>query len=86
MVTVTAKKSGTGEDLQTHAHSLLGLLPAFCRYPIDTQKKFGSLAKLLIKFLKKIAFMHEDISVALQVWTFSRVSRTLIILSILVAL
>lgn len=61
-----AKKFGTGEDLQTHAYSLLGLLPAFCRYPIDTQKKFGSLAKLLIKFLKKISFMHEDISVALQ--------------------
>lgn len=61
------KKSVIGQDLQAYAQGLLGLLPAFCRYPVDAHKKFGSLAELIIKFLKKESFMHQTIAVALQV-------------------
>ncbi|KAL5810487.1 hypothetical protein ACOSQ3_027197 [Xanthoceras sorbifolium] len=61
------KKSDIGKDLQAHAHGLWGLLPAFCCYPIDTRQSFEPLAKLLITLLKKDSFMHENITVALQV-------------------
>ncbi|XP_076943019.1 uncharacterized protein LOC143613098 [Bidens hawaiensis] len=60
------KKSVIGGELQTHASVCWGLLPAFCRYPNDTQKKFQSLAKLLIPCIRKDAFMLEDIAVAVQ--------------------
>lgn len=52
---------------KAHAHGLWGLLPAFCRYPVDTHKKFGALAELMITSLKKYSFMHQNIAVALQV-------------------
>ncbi|KAM7500162.1 hypothetical protein LguiA_024576 [Lonicera macranthoides] len=61
-----AKKSVVGEDLQAHARSCWGLLPIFCRHPTDTNKNFGSLAKLLIPLLKRDSFMLENISIALQ--------------------
>ncbi|KAJ9184815.1 hypothetical protein P3X46_004503 [Hevea brasiliensis] len=61
------KKSAVGEDLQAYAHGLWGLLPAFCHYPVDTHRKFGSLAELLITFLKEDPFMHQNVAVALQV-------------------
>ncbi|KAJ6332056.1 hypothetical protein OIU76_010440 [Salix suchowensis] len=61
------KKSVIGQDLQAHAHGLWGLLPAFCRYPVDTQNKFGTLTELMITSLKKYSFMHQNIAVALQV-------------------
>ncbi|KAL9361451.1 hypothetical protein Peur_044236 [Populus x canadensis] len=60
------RKSVIGQDLQAHAHGLWGLLPAFCRYPVDTHKKFGALAELMITSLKKYSFMHQNIAVALQ--------------------
>ncbi|XP_050227789.1 ribosomal RNA-processing protein 12 isoform X2 [Mercurialis annua] len=60
------KKSVIGEDLQAYAHGLWGLLPAFCNYPVDTHKKFGSLAQLLTTFLKEDSFMHQTIAVSLQ--------------------
>lgn len=61
------KKSAISQDLQAHALDLWGLLPGFCRHPTDTYKKFGSLAQMLITFLKEDSFMHEKIAVALQV-------------------
>uniref|UniRef100_A0A6M2EYR9 Uncharacterized protein n=1 Tax=Populus davidiana TaxID=266767 RepID=A0A6M2EYR9_9ROSI len=61
------RKSVIGQDLQAHAYGLWGLLPAFCRYPVDTHKKFGALAELMITSLKKYSFMHRNIAVALQV-------------------
>ncbi|KAJ6741796.1 ARM REPEAT SUPERFAMILY PROTEIN [Salix viminalis] len=61
------KKSVIGQDLQAHAHGLWGLLPAFCRYPVDTQNKFGTLTELMITSLKKYSFMNQNIAVALQV-------------------
>ncbi|KAL3585314.1 hypothetical protein D5086_012181 [Populus alba] len=61
------RKSVIGQDLQAHAYGLWGLLPAFCRYPVDTHKKFGALAELMITSLKKYSFMHQNIAVALQV-------------------
>ncbi|XWS59109.1 hypothetical protein CRYUN_Cryun08bG0093900 [Craigia yunnanensis] len=60
------KKSVIRQDLQAHAHSLWGLLPAFCRYTIDTHKKFKALAELLIDILKEDSLMHENITVAIQ--------------------
>ncbi|XWS43128.1 hypothetical protein CRYUN_Cryun16bG0075700 [Craigia yunnanensis] len=60
------KKSVIRQDLQAHALSLWGLLPAFCRYPIDTHKKFKALAELLIDILKN-SLMHENIAVAVQI-------------------
>lgn len=64
----SVKKSVIRQDLQAHAHSLWGLLPAFCRYPIDTHKKFKALAELLIDILKEDSLMHENIAVAIQVF------------------
>ncbi|KAL1075665.1 hypothetical protein V6Z11_D11G380100, partial [Gossypium hirsutum] len=55
------------KDLQAHGHSLWGLLPAFCRYPIDTHKRFKALAELLIDILKEDSLMHENIAVAIQI-------------------
>lgn len=60
------KKSITSQDLQAHARDLLGLLPAFCNLPTDICQKFGSLAEVLVTFLKD-SLMHENIAVALQV-------------------
>ncbi|CAH1445714.1 unnamed protein product [Lactuca virosa] len=60
------KKSAIREQLQSHARGCWGLLPAFCCYPNDTYKKFGSLAKLLIPHIKKDAIMLEYIAIALQ--------------------
>lgn len=61
------KKSVIRQDLQAHAHSLWGLLPAFCRYPIDTHKKFKALAELFIDIIKEDSLMHENIAVAVQI-------------------
>ncbi|XVE61118.1 hypothetical protein DITRI_Ditri06bG0014200 [Diplodiscus trichospermus] len=61
------KKSVIRQDLQAHAHSLWGLLPAFCRYPIDTCKKFKALAELLIDIFKVDSLMHDNIAVAVQI-------------------
>ncbi|KAK8588814.1 hypothetical protein V6N13_087709 [Hibiscus sabdariffa] len=60
------KKSVIRQDLQANAHSLLGLLPAFCRYPIDTHKEFKALAELMINFLKD-SLMNENIALAIQI-------------------
>ncbi|PPS01032.1 hypothetical protein GOBAR_AA19619 [Gossypium barbadense] len=54
-------------DPEAHSHSLWGLLPAFCRYPIDTHKRFKALAELLIDILKEDSLMHENIAVAIQI-------------------
>ncbi|KAK5787250.1 uncharacterized protein LOC108474118 [Gossypium arboreum] len=61
------KKSVIRQDLQAHSHSLWGLLPAFCRYSIDTHKRFKALAELLIDILKEDSLMHENIAVAIQI-------------------
>ncbi|XP_009137134.1 RRP12-like protein isoform X1 [Brassica rapa] len=61
-----AKKSGHGKKLRACGHELLRLLPAFCNYPIDLPKQFGSLVKLMVKFIKKKSFMHEAVAVSLQ--------------------
>ncbi|WRX24026.1 Ribosomal RNA-processing protein 12-like [Theobroma cacao] len=61
------KKSVIRQDLQDRAHGLWGLLPAFCRYPIDMHKTFKALAELLIDILKEDSFMHENIASALQI-------------------
>ncbi|XP_022766661.1 RRP12-like protein [Durio zibethinus] len=55
------------QDLLAHAHTLWGLLPAFCRYPIDMHKKIKVLTELLIDILKEDSLMHETIAVALQI-------------------
>ncbi|KAE8671691.1 ARM repeat superfamily protein, putative isoform 2 [Hibiscus syriacus] len=55
------------QDLQARAHSLLGLLPAFCHYPIDTHKKFKALAKLINDILKEDPLMNENIALAIQI-------------------
>ncbi|CAA7037459.1 unnamed protein product [Microthlaspi erraticum] len=60
------KKSAHGKELRTCSHELLRLLPAFCNYPVDVPKKFGSLAKLMVKFIKKKSFMHEAVALSLQ--------------------
>uniref|UniRef100_A0A803MAC9 RRP12-like protein n=1 Tax=Chenopodium quinoa TaxID=63459 RepID=A0A803MAC9_CHEQI len=60
------KKSEIGQDLQALGHGLWGLLPAFCRHPIDVSKSFQSFAKLMLFQLKKNASMREDIADALQ--------------------
>jgi len=52
------------QDLQSYAHDLWGLLPAFCRHPTDTYQNLGPLTETLIRFLKKDSFMHESIAVA----------------------
>ncbi|XP_017977564.1 PREDICTED: RRP12-like protein isoform X2 [Theobroma cacao] len=57
----------SSKDLQDRAHGLWGLLPAFCRYPIDMHKTFKALAELLIDILKEDSFMHENIASALQI-------------------
>lgn len=61
------KKSVIDQDLQAHAEGLWELLPAFCRHSTDTFQVFGSVAQLMIDFLKKDSFMHECIVVALKV-------------------
>ncbi|KAJ4837306.1 hypothetical protein Tsubulata_035842 [Turnera subulata] len=61
------KKSVIRQDLQACAHGLLGLLPAFCHYPVDAHKKLGSLCELLITFLKD-SCMHQNVAIALQVF------------------
>ncbi|XVF56162.1 hypothetical protein PTKIN_Ptkin06aG0095200 [Pterospermum kingtungense] len=61
------KKSVIRQDLQAHAHSLWGLLPAFCRYPIDTHKKFKAMAEFLLDIFKENSLMHEHIAVAIQI-------------------
>ncbi|EOY09219.1 ARM repeat superfamily protein, putative isoform 3 [Theobroma cacao] len=61
------KKSVIRQDLQDRAHGLWGLLPAFCRYPIDMHKTFKALAELLIDILKEDSFMDENIASALQI-------------------
>ncbi|KAL1222616.1 hypothetical protein V5N11_018984 [Cardamine amara subsp. amara] len=61
-----AKKSVPGKELRACGHELLRLLPAFCNYPVDVPQKFGSLAKLMVKFVKKKSFMHEAVALSLQ--------------------
>lgn len=62
-----AKKSSHGQELRACGHELMRLLPAFCNYPVDVPQKFGSLAKLMVKFIKKKSFMHEAVALSLQV-------------------
>lgn len=61
------KKLAISQDLQAHAHDLWGLLSGFCRHPTDTYQNMEPLAEILIPFLKKDSFMHENIAIALQV-------------------
>ncbi|KAG7546447.1 Armadillo-type fold [Arabidopsis suecica] len=61
-----AKKTAHGKELRACGHELLRLLPAFCNYPVDVPKKFGSLAKLMVKFIKSKSFMHEAVALSLQ--------------------
>lgn len=61
------KKSGISEDLLACAHELWGLLPSFCRHATDTYQNFTRLSDVLITFLKKDPFMHQNISTALQI-------------------
>ncbi|XP_027365782.1 RRP12-like protein [Abrus precatorius] len=61
------KKSGISQDLLAHAHELLGLLPSFCRHATDTYQSFTHLSDVLVTFLKKDSFMHENVSMALQI-------------------
>nr|GEY52837.1 hypothetical protein [Tanacetum cinerariifolium] len=60
------KKSVIGEELHAHVIGCWGLLPAICRYPNDTHKKFQSLVELLIPCIRKDAIMLEHIAIALQ--------------------
>lgn len=60
------KKSAFQKDLQAHAHDLWGLLPAFCRNPVNMHKNIKSLTKLLIPFVKEDSFMIENIAISLQ--------------------
>nr|QEY02176.1 RRP12-like protein [Oliveria decumbens] len=60
------KKSVFQKDLQAHAHALWGLLPAFCRNPVNMHKNIKSLVKLLIPFVKEDSFMIENIAISLQ--------------------
>nr|XP_015898209.2 RRP12-like protein isoform X1 [Ziziphus jujuba var. spinosa] len=61
------ESSTIGQDLQSHAHALWGLLPAFCRHPTDMYRNFKPLAEVFIKFLKEDSFMHDNVALALQV-------------------
>nr|ACC91283.1 putative membrane protein YPL012w [Capsella rubella] len=61
-----AKKSSHGKKLRAYSHELLRLLPAFCNYPVDVPQKFGSLAKLMVKFVKNKSFMHEAVALSIQ--------------------
>ncbi|XP_023521029.1 RRP12-like protein [Cucurbita pepo subsp. pepo] len=61
------KKAATRKNLQTCAHKLWRLLPAFCRHPSDMHQSLGMLTELIITLLKEGSFMHEDIAVALQI-------------------
>ncbi|XP_010529622.1 PREDICTED: RRP12-like protein [Tarenaya hassleriana] len=54
------------KKLQACSHELMELLPAFCNYPVDVAQNFGSLAKLLVKFINKYPFMNEAITLSLQ--------------------
>ncbi|XP_075473819.1 uncharacterized protein LOC142504857 isoform X1 [Primulina tabacum] len=63
---VKVKKSVIRRDLQAYSLGCWGLLPAFCRQPSDTYRSFGTLANLLIIFLKKDSFMLENIAISLQ--------------------
>ncbi|CAI0374942.1 unnamed protein product [Linum tenue] len=60
------KKSVLREELQALSQRLLALVSAFCRYPVDTHKKFESLTSILIVFLQKDPSMHKSIAVALK--------------------
>ncbi|XP_043691998.1 RRP12-like protein isoform X2 [Telopea speciosissima] len=60
------KKSPLRQELRTYACGIWDLLPAFCRYPTDTHRKFEPLAKLFISFLKKDSSMLENVALALQ--------------------
>ncbi|XP_074378997.1 uncharacterized protein LOC141720464 isoform X2 [Apium graveolens] len=60
------KKSVFQKELQAHAHDLWGLLPAFCRNPVNMHKNIKSLVKLLIPFVKEDSFMIENIAISLQ--------------------
>lgn len=67
MLVSPVKKSVFQKDLQAHAHDLWGLLPAFCRKPVNMHKNIKSLVKLLIPFVKEDSFMIENIAISLQV-------------------
>ncbi|KAG9134898.1 hypothetical protein Leryth_001137 [Lithospermum erythrorhizon] len=60
------KKSVIGKGLKAHARCLWGLLPAFCRHPIDIANSFEDLVKILVRFLQKNLFMVENVAIALQ--------------------
>ncbi|XP_057982084.1 uncharacterized protein LOC131167333 isoform X2 [Malania oleifera] len=60
------KKSVARQDLQNHAHELLGLLPAFCCHPTDTYQKIIPLSNFFITSLKENSLMHEIIAISIQ--------------------
>ncbi|XP_030493685.2 uncharacterized protein LOC115709666 [Cannabis sativa] len=62
-----AEDTTIGQNLQSRAYDLWGLLPSFCQHPTDFCQNVGPLAQVLIKFLKKNSHMHENVAVALQV-------------------
>ncbi|KAI3987288.1 hypothetical protein MKX01_003038 [Papaver californicum] len=62
----TVTKSRVRKKLQATIRGFWDLLPAFCRYPTDTHKKFKALAKLLLVFIKEEDSMHENVCLALQ--------------------
>ncbi|CAI9099900.1 OLC1v1036792C3 [Oldenlandia corymbosa var. corymbosa] len=59
------RESMKGEEMETYANNCWELLPAFCRFPTDTYKHFGSLAKLLVSLIKDSPRL-EYIAVSLQ--------------------
>ncbi|CAN8230866.1 unnamed protein product [Cochlearia groenlandica] len=61
-----AKKTAHGKELRACGRDLLGLLPAFCNYPVDVPQNYGALAKLMVKFIRKQTFMHEAVALSLQ--------------------
>ncbi|XP_026391394.1 RRP12-like protein [Papaver somniferum] len=62
----TVTKSRVRKKLQAAIRAFWDLLPAFCRYPTDTHKKFKALSKLLLRFIKEEESMHENVCLALQ--------------------
>ncbi|KAI3848602.1 hypothetical protein MKX03_010312 [Papaver bracteatum] len=62
----TVTKSRARKKLQAAIRAFWDLLPAFCRYPTDTHKKFKALSKLLLVFIKEEESMHENVCLALQ--------------------
>lgn len=60
------RKSEISKDLEAYANNCWELLPAFCHFPTDTHKNFGSLTKLLVPFIRDSP-MLESVAISLQV-------------------